>query len=52
MNELKVSNGYVIAGARLTAGAEQALQNLKKIEVINEEKLGELLAQIFGTDSI
>ncbi len=46
MNELKVSKGFVVAGARLTPGAEQALQNLKKITVINEEDLGRLLMAV------
>jgi len=48
MNELSVNQGYVIAGARLTTGAESALQNLKKIEVINEENLGIILQRIFS----
>lgn len=46
MNELKVQYGFVIAGARLTPGAEQALQNLKKISVINEQDLGNLLQTV------
>jgi len=46
MNELKVNQGFVIAGARLTQGAEQALVNLKKIEVINEENFGMLIKDI------
>ncbi len=46
MNELKVSRGYVIAGARLTPGAESALENLKKITVINDQDLGELLHKV------
>lgn len=46
MNELKVNKGFVIAGARLTPGAESALQNLKKITVVNENELGELLIRV------
>ncbi len=46
MNELKVSYGFVVAGARLTPGAEIALQNLKKITVINEDELGSLLQNV------
>ncbi len=46
LNELKVSLGFVIAGARLTTGAEEALKNLKKITVINEYDLGAVLAKI------
>ena len=46
LNELKVSLGFVIAGARLTSGAEEALKNLKKITVINEYDLGALLSRI------
>ena len=48
MNELKVNQGFVIAGARLTQGADQALNNLKKIEVINEENFGMLIKDIIG----
>lgn len=46
MNELKVNEGFVVAGASLTAGAESALENLKKIQVVNEVELGELLQKI------
>ena len=46
LNELKVARGFVIAGARLTTGAESALQNLKKIQVINGEDLGAVLVNI------
>ena len=46
MNELKVQQGFVVAGARLTGGAEQALENLKKINVVNEETLGGILQRI------
>ena len=46
MNEHKANLGFVVAGAKLTSGAEAALKNLKKITVINEEDLGELLQKI------
>lgn len=46
LNEEKVSLGFVIAGARLTTGAEEALKNLKKITVINEYDLGAILSKI------
>lgn len=46
MNEQKVNQGFVVAGARLTTGAEQALQNLKKITVVNEESFGEILQKV------
>jgi hypothetical protein len=46
MNEQKVNQGFVVAGARLTTGAEQALQNLKKITVINENAFGEILQKV------
>lgn len=48
MNELKVNLGFVVAGARLTSGAEAALKNLKKITVINEYDLGELLGKVMN----
>jgi hypothetical protein len=48
MNELKVQEGYVVAGARLTAGAEAALQNLKKINVVNDMEFGELLKKVLN----
>ena len=46
MNELKVSQGFVVAGARLTPGAETASKNLKKITIINEVDFGEILDKI------
>jgi len=46
MNELKVQEGYVVAGARLTPGAENALQNLKKINVVNDLEFAELLLKV------
>lgn len=46
LNEQKVSLGFVIAGARLTSGAEEALKNLKKITVINEYDLGAVLSRV------
>ncbi|MCR9143572.1 MAG: tetratricopeptide repeat protein [bacterium] len=46
MNELKVNQGFVVAGARLTDGAEQALNNLKKITVVNETSFGEILQKV------
>jgi tetratricopeptide (TPR) repeat protein len=48
MNELKVSQGFVVAGARLTPGAESALQNLKRITVIQEYDFAELLIKVLG----
>ncbi|MCX7812023.1 MAG: restriction endonuclease [Leptospiraceae bacterium] len=49
INETKVQEGYIISGARLTPGGEQALQNLKKIKVINGEDFAKLLANILTT---
>ncbi|MBI3396444.1 MAG: restriction endonuclease, partial [Spirochaetia bacterium] len=46
MNENKTSAGFVVAGARLTSGAEEALKNLRKITVINAEELGTLLQKV------
>lgn len=46
MNELKVSQGFVVAGARLTSGAEAASQNLKKISIVNDMEFAELLQKI------
>ena len=51
LNELKVQNGFVFAGARLTTGAETALNNMKKITVVNEYDFGEILTHLFGTES-
>ncbi|MCB1173422.1 MAG: tetratricopeptide repeat protein [Leptospiraceae bacterium] len=48
MNEHKASLGFVVAGARLTPGAEAALQNLKKVTVINDKALGLLLQSTMG----
>jgi hypothetical protein len=48
INELKVQEGYIISGARLTPGGEQALQNLRKLKVINGEELANLLVNIMG----
>lgn len=48
MNELKASYGFVIAGARLTPGAKSALENLKKITVINEVDLANLLTDVMS----
>jgi hypothetical protein len=48
LNENKVSKGYVMAGARLTAGAEQVTQTLKSITVVNGMDLAERLLRIFG----
>ncbi|MBL8021556.1 MAG: restriction endonuclease [Leptospirales bacterium] len=48
MNELKVNQGFVVAGTKLTPGAESALQNLKKITVIHELDLAELLFKVLG----
>lgn len=50
LNELKVGRGFVVAGARLTTGAESALQNLKKIQVINGDDLGAVLVNIMKPD--
>jgi hypothetical protein len=46
LNELKVHKGFVVAGARLTPGAEAALQNMKKIKVINEGDFGDILVKL------
>ncbi len=46
LNENKVSLGYIVAGTRLTSGAEAAVQNLKNIKVINEMSLGEVLERV------
>lgn len=46
MNELKVSLGFVVAGARLTAGAETASANLKKITIVNDMAFAEILQRI------
>lgn len=46
LNEQKVSLGFVIAGAQLTGGAEAALENLKKITVINDAELAGMLQKI------
>jgi restriction endonuclease Mrr len=48
INELKVQEGYIISGAKLTPGGEQALQNLRKLKVINGEELANLLVNIMG----
>lgn len=48
MNELKVTQGFVVAGARLTPGAETAVQNLKRITVIQEYDFAELLLKVLG----
>ena len=48
MNEQKVKHGFVVAGTRLTNGAEEALKNLSKITVINEHDFGEILWKLFG----
>ena len=50
LNEMKVMRGFVVAGARLTTGAEAALQNLKKIQVINGEEFGAVLVNIIKPD--
>ncbi len=44
INETKVQEGFIISGAKLTSGAEQALQNLKKIKIINDEAFAKLLS--------
>ncbi|GIX41294.1 MAG: restriction endonuclease [Leptospiraceae bacterium] len=49
INELKVQEGYIISGAKLTPGGEQALQNLRKLRVINGEEFAKLLVTIIGT---
>lgn len=46
MNEHKAQLGFIVAGAHLTPGAEAALKNLKKITVVNEVNLGNLLKTI------
>ena len=46
LNEQKVGLGFVVAGARLTEGAEKALENLKKITVVNDAELATLLQKI------
>ncbi len=46
LNEFKAQEGYVIAAARLTDGAQTALQTLNKIKVINEMDLVDLLARV------
>lgn len=46
MNELGVQLGFVVAGARLTPGAETALENLNQIQVINEVDFGRILKKI------
>lgn len=48
LNELKVQEGYLLSGARLTSGGEQALQNLRKLRVINGEEFANMLARIMG----
>lgn len=45
MNEQKMNLGFMLAGTSLTPGAETALQNLKKIRVINEYDLAEVLTK-------
>ena len=46
LNEHKAQEGYVIAAARLTDGAQTALKTMIRIKVINEFDLGDLLAQV------
>ncbi len=46
LNELKVQEGYILSGAKLTTGGELALQNLKKLRVINGEEFGNMLARV------
>lgn len=46
LNEQKVNLGFVVAGARLTDGAESALKNLKKITVINDADFAAMLQKI------
>ncbi|MFN3603683.1 MAG: tetratricopeptide repeat protein [Leptonema sp. (in: bacteria)] len=46
LNELKVQEGYLLSGAKLTPGGEQALQNLKKLKVINGEEFANMLSRI------
>lgn len=46
MNELKVNQGFVVAGARLTTGAETASANLKKITIVNDMAFAEILQRI------
>lgn len=46
INEQKAQEGFVIAAARLTDGAQTALQTLNKIKVINEFDLGDLLMRV------
>lgn len=48
LNEIKANEGYVVAGARLTDGAQSALENLKKINVINEEELAGILQSVLA----
>ncbi len=48
LNELKVQEGYVLSGARLTPGGEQALQTLKKLKVINGEEFANILINVLG----
>ena len=46
MNEQNVSLGFVIASTQLTAGASEVLKSLKRITVINENRLAEILKQV------
>ncbi len=50
INELKVQEGYIISGAKLTPGGEQALQNLRKLRVINGMEFAQLLTNIISND--
>jgi tetratricopeptide (TPR) repeat protein len=50
INEQKAQEGYVIAAARLTDGAQTALQTLNKIKVINEFDLIDLLMRVLDSE--
>lgn len=46
LNELKAQEGFLISAGRLTQGAEQTVQNLKRIKVFTPEEFGYLLSRI------
>jgi hypothetical protein len=48
MNEMKMNQGFFVAGTRLTPGAESALANLKKITVLHDIELAEILFKVLG----
>ena len=46
MNEQNVNLGFVIASTQLTAGASEVLKSLRKITVINEDQLVDILKKV------